>query len=224
MTATEHTATPFELPESEIAEAARRLTEQVSPEFVYNHCVRSYLFARELAAVDGLRPGADYDDELVYLACILHDLGATDYANSDQRFEVDGADAAARFLRGQGVAENRVRTVWTTIALHTSPGLAHRFGAVEGLAQLGIAADIVGQGRDRLRSGFAERIHAVWPRHDLGYALADVIARLVHDNPAKGGPLTFPGHLHELHYPQGGTLTWFDLVEAAGWNDRPTRR
>ena len=51
---------------------------------------------RELAAADGL---TDYDDELVFLGCLLHDLGVTDYGWGDQRFEVEGADAAARFLR-----------------------------------------------------------------------------------------------------------------------------
>ncbi|HEY4794813.1 MAG TPA: hypothetical protein VII18_12235, partial [Mycobacterium sp.] len=92
----------------------------------------------------GLYPDVDYDDELVYLSCVLHDLGATDYANGEQRFEVDGADAAVRFLRGEGVQEARVTTVWQAIALHTSIGLAHRFGAVHAVAQMGIAADIVG--------------------------------------------------------------------------------
>ncbi|MGV0645457.1 HD domain-containing protein [Mycolicibacterium sp. XJ2546] len=213
--------TSFELPDSDLAVSARRLAEEVSPEFVYHHCVRSYLFARELAAGDGLRAGRDYDDELVFVACLLHDLGVTDYANGDQRFEVDGADAAARFLRNQGVDEARTATVWSTIALHTSPGLAHRFGAVQGVAQRGIATDVVGLGREQLRSGFAERVHAAWPRHDLGYALAEVIARQVHHNPAKGEPLTFPAHVHAVYYPDAGALSWFDLVAAAGWNDQP---
>jgi len=101
----------------------------ISPAFVAHHSLRSYLYGRELAAAKGLRPDVDYDDELVFLSCILHDLGVTDYANGDQRFEVDGADAAARFLRDHGVQEARVTTAWQAIALHTSIGLAHKFGA-----------------------------------------------------------------------------------------------
>ena len=110
------------LPDSDIACAARQLLFDVSPVPVAHHCVRSYLFARELAAAKGLYPDVDYDDELVYLSCVLHDLGVTDHANGDQRFEVDGADAAVRFLRGEGVEEARVTTVWQAIALHTSIG------------------------------------------------------------------------------------------------------
>jgi hypothetical protein len=212
----------LDLPESDIARAARQLVFDVSPAFVANHSLRSYLFARELAAAKGLSPEVDYDDELVFLSCILHDLGATDFANGDQRFEVDGADAAARFLHDQGVDQARVTTVWQAIALHTSVGIAHRFGAVQAVTHLGIGADIVGVDREMLRPGFAERVHASWPRHDLGYALADVIARQVEANPVKGPPLTFPGHLHQLIYATTPPVTWFDVVRSAGWNDQPS--
>lgn len=192
----------------------------VAPEFVANHSVRSYLFGRELAAAKGLRRDVDYDDELVFLSCILHDLGVTEHANGDQRFEVDGADAAARFLRDHGVPEARVTTVWQAIALHTSVGLAHRFGPEHAVAQMGISTDIIGLDKQLLPPGFADRVHASWPRHGLGYALAELIADQVEANPAKGPPLTFPGHVHQLMYPTTPAVTWFDVVGTAGWNDR----
>jgi HD superfamily phosphodiesterase len=68
----------IDLPDSDIACAARQFVFDVSPALVAHHCVRSYLFARELAAVKGLRRDVDYDDELVFLSCILHDLGVTE--------------------------------------------------------------------------------------------------------------------------------------------------
>src|ERR1700704_4544009 len=212
----------IDLPDSDIACAAKQFVFDVSPAFVANHSVRSYLFARELAAAKELQRDVDYDDELVFLSCVLHDLGVTEYANGDQRFEVDGADAAARFLRDRGVREERVITVWQAIALHTSVGLAHRFGSVHAVAHLGIGTDIVGTDREMLPPGFADRVHALWPRHDLGYALAEVIARHVEANPAKGHPMTFPGHLHQLMYPATPPVTWFDVVHTAGWNDQPS--
>lgn len=216
-----YTSAGFVLPDSEICTAAMALALDVSPSVMYNHCVRSYVFARELAAGTGLRAGVDYDDELLMLSCVLHDLGTTDHANGDQRFEMDGADAAAAFLRGRAVEEERIKTVWTAIALHTSVGLAHRFGPIAALAQMGIGADIVGVGKEQLPEGFAARVHAAWPRHDLGYAIAAMIAAQVEGNPAKGAPMTFPRHMHDLMYPSGRVLTWFDAVEAAGWGDRP---
>jgi hypothetical protein len=211
----------IDLPDSEIARAAKQFAFDVSPAFVVNHCVRSYLFGRELAAAKGLRRDVDYDDELVFLSCILHDLGVTAYADGDQRFEVDGADAAARFLRDHGVREARVTTVWQAIALHTSVGLAHRFGAEQAIAQMGISTDIIGLDRQLLPPGFADRVHASWPRHDVGYALAELIADQVEANPVKGPPLTFPGHVHQLMYPTTPAVTWIDVVRTAGWNDQP---
>jgi HD domain len=211
----------MELPDTDIACAAKQFVFDASPTFVANHSLRSYLFARELATAKGLKRDVDYDDELVFLSCILHDLGVTESANGDQRFEIDGADAAAGFLRDHGVQEARVTTVWQAIALHTSIGLAHKFGAEQAIAQLGIGADIVGTDRHLLPPGFADRVHASWPRLDVGYALAEVIARHVEHNPAKGPPLTFPGHLHQLMYPATPPVTWFDVVRAAGWNDQP---
>ncbi|WP_135451560.1 HD domain-containing protein [Mycobacterium sp. DL99] len=211
----------LDLPGSEIASAAQRFVFEVSPEFVANHCLRSYLFGREVAKAKGLRPGVDYDDELVFLSCMLHDLGVTEYANGDQRFEVDGADAAARFLRDHGLPEARVTTAWQAIALHTSAGLAHRFGAVHGVAQMGIAADIIGTDKHLISVDFAEAVHAKWPRYDLGHTLAEAIAGQIEANPLKGPPLTFPAHLHAIVYPEARPVTWLDAVSAAGWNDRP---
>ena len=122
--------------------------------FIAHHNVRSYLFARELAAADGLRGDVDYDDELVFLSCILHDLGVTDYGTGSQRFEVDGADAAARFLREHQIPEARISTVWQAIALHTSLGLAHKFGAEHAVTFRGISLDVDGAEKSLLSYGF----------------------------------------------------------------------
>lgn len=210
------------LPDSDICSAAWELVTDVSDVFITNHCIRSYLFGRELAAADGVRAGLDYDDELVFLSCILHDLGVTAFGGGDQRFEVDGADAAAAFLRDHGVADDSVHTVWQAIALHTSVGLAHRFGPVQSVSHLGIALDINGFDKHRLSPGFAERVHAAWPRHDLGYAIASAIAEDTRANPMKAPPFSFPAHLHQV-INGGPSFTFLDLVGNSGWGDRPVR-
>ncbi len=217
MTNAIHNSATWDLPDSDVCAAALRLAFDASPEFLANHCVRSYLFARERAAAKGLRSDVDYDDEVVFLSCILHDLGITDQGGGDQRFEVDGADAAAGFLRGQGVSEDRVTTVWQSIALHTSAGLAERFGPDQAVSHFGIALDISGMEKDLLSPGFAERVHEAWPRHDLGYAIAHRIASGTEANPMKAPPFSFPAHLHQLI--NGSSLTFFDVV---GWGDKPT--
>lgn len=205
------------MPDSEICSAALELAVGVSPEFLANHCIRSYLFGRELAAAKGLRSGVDYDDELVFLACILHDLGITEYATGDQRFEVEGADAAARFLRDRGIGDDRTTTVWQSIALHTSVGLAERFGAVHKVAFDGISLDVNGLEKELLSAGFADRVHAAFPRHNLGYAITQAIAGGIRANPTKAPPFSFPAHVHEV-VNGAPPVSFLDVV---GWGDGP---
>jgi len=218
-TNTAGSGTQWGFPDTEICSAAMQLAFDVSPAFIVNHCVRSYLFAGELAAAKGLRSGVDYDDELVFLSCILHDLGISDYGDGDQRFEVDGADAAVRFLREHGISDKRVTTVWQAIALHTSSGLANRFGPEQSVSHFGIALDVTGIEKDLLSAGFAERVHSAWPRHDLGYAIAELIADGIRSNPMKAPPFSFPAHIHDVI--NGTSMTFLDAVKNSGWGDRP---
>jgi hypothetical protein len=214
--------TQWDLPDSEICAAALELAVDVSPAFLHNHCVRGYLFGRELAAAKGLRGGVDYNEETVFLASILHDLGITAYGSGDQRFEVEGADAAARFLREQGLADDRITTVWQSIALHTSIGLGHRFGTEQAVCHSGIDLDVSGAQKDLLPAGFADRVHTAWPRHNLGYAIAEAIGRDTRINPTKAPPFSFPAHVDQL-VNNAPSVTFTDVVANSGWGDEPVR-
>ena len=210
----------FALPETEVAEQAYRFAEEIEPDFVFAHSVRSYLYARELAA------SPDHDDELLYLACVLHDVGLTERGNGDLRFEVDGADLAAEFLREHGMDERRVRVVWDAIALHATDVIAARMGPEVALAQIGIGTDLFGFGREELPADLIARAHAVFPRADLGYALAEAIEEQVVANPPKAALTTIGAQLVRWHRPIGTLPDWTDFITAAGWGDRPpaTRR
>lgn len=67
-----------------------QLMTEVSPAVLSDHCIRSYVFAREIAASQDQRSGVDYDDETLYLACLLHDLGLTDLSLAGISFDIDG--------------------------------------------------------------------------------------------------------------------------------------
>jgi len=90
----------------------------------------------------GLVPERDYDPELLFFACVLHDIGLTEDANKAQSFEVDGAEFAAEFLTRRGLGAAQVDTVWRAIALNTSLGIAERRGAVCALTLAGVTADL----------------------------------------------------------------------------------
>ena len=106
-------STEFSIPDSELAKKATQLVAEVSPKFLYHHCVRSYLFGEIL----GKREGIKFDRELLYLGAVLHDLGLTErFDRGEQRFEVDGADAARAFVLEHGLSNEKAEIVWDAIA------------------------------------------------------------------------------------------------------------
>jgi uncharacterized protein (TIGR02246 family) len=209
------------LPDTSLNRDAYDYAAKGTPAFVFHHSVRSYVFARAHATSKGLNAGTDYDDELLFVSCLLHDIGLSADGNGDQRFEVDGADTAAAFLRERGVEERRIAVAWDAIALHTSDGIASRKGIEVALTQAGIATDILGVRRETLPSGLADRVHALLPRQDLAFALSDAIVTQAMPKRHKASPMSFPGTLLRHHLPYGTHPTWYDLIAANGWGDQP---
>jgi hypothetical protein len=69
---------------------------------------------------------------------MFHDMGLTaQHSSADERFEVDGANAAGDFLRSHGIAQQDIDTVWTAIALHTTPGIPQHMHPVVALVTAG---------------------------------------------------------------------------------------
>jgi hypothetical protein len=207
-------------PTTETTARACEFVERIEPPFLANHSLRSYLFGSAVAAGRGWKLGVDYDDELLFLGCVLHDVGLTEQGDGDHRFEVDGADLAVRFLLEQGFPQPRAEVVWDAIALHTSPQIAERKGPEVALAQQGIVVDIAGTGADLLPAGFADEVHARFPRLDVEDDLADVIVSQVLANPAKSAPMTLPGELVRQREPSVHVPTWDDMVAASPWRSR----
>ncbi|MFC9045823.1 HD domain-containing protein, partial [Streptomyces rochei] len=120
------------------AQAAFALAAEHSPAHLLNHCVRSFFYARAIAAARGLVAGTYYDEETLFLATMLHDIGLTEAGRGPNRFEVDGVFRAARFAREHGLSDAAADLIGDAVALHTSAGtavheqpvvaLAHRCG------------------------------------------------------------------------------------------------
>jgi HD domain len=104
------------VPDSPLAIETTRFVSRITPLWLMNHVMRTYIFAELLGRKDKMK----YDHEILYLGAIMHDLGLTDEFAGTQRFELDGADAARRFLLRQGVPKARVDLVWDAISFHTS--------------------------------------------------------------------------------------------------------
>lgn len=66
------------------------------------------------------------------------------HSSRHDRFEVDGANAARDSLRSQHISEADVTTVWTAIALHTTPGIPQYMHSVVALVTAGVEMDVLG--------------------------------------------------------------------------------
>jgi len=154
----------IEVPETAaVAEATRLLGEMTSP-LIYHHSRRVFFFGQ----IHARRLGVTPDPELLYLAAMFHDTGlVTPFSDAEQRFEVDGADHGRKFLRERGFPTAAADTVWTAIALHTTPGIPGRMGPEIAAIHFGVLTDVVGFGLDELHTDQVDEILAVHPRGDF---------------------------------------------------------
>src|SRR5258706_5341886 len=162
------------LPTGPLADASLELARASVSRPIVDHSIRSFLFARLLAEHDGSLNEADYDENLLFAATVMHDLGLGDRATGEARFEVEGADLAVAVLRTHGVAERDIDRVWEAIALHASLGIAHRTGLLTSLTHSGGFIDA-----GRVTDGVADRLHQevlnAYPRPAGDRSIADAI-------------------------------------------------
>jgi HD domain len=123
-----------------------------------------YLFAAEQGRQQTLR----FDPELLYVAAAFHDLGLLKkFSSENERFEVDGANAARQFLASHNVPEGQVETVWQAIALHTTPGVTHYMRPEVALLNSGVLLDVLGKGFDQFPPDLRDEIVARYPRRNF---------------------------------------------------------
>src|SRR6476620_4706554 len=90
------------LPAGSLVDAALSLVRETVDKPIADHSLRSFFFARLTAQQEGLLTEAAYDEDLLFAATVMHDLGLGTLATGRARFEVEGADLAAGLLAGHG--------------------------------------------------------------------------------------------------------------------------
>lgn len=188
----------FTLPDTKtVRDAAAHVRALVHPQ-IYNHSIRTYLLGAEAARRDG---EPDLDPEIFCVAALFHDAGTADEYNGPARFEVEGADAAAEFLTDRGFDADAVDAAWQAIALHTTPGIPERRGAIPHYLRTGVLIEF---GPAEIREAYAETIAAVeaeHPRHRLEQTLESLVVQQALANPHKAPKLTWAAALVEHFDP-----------------------
>jgi hypothetical protein len=159
------------IPDSAIAREATQLVRDTESELLFLHSMRVYAWG----ALAGQRRNLAFDPELLYVGAMFHDLGLTDrFRESTLRFEVDGANAAAEFLRSHGIDQSDIDKVWSAIALHTTPGIPQFMHSEAALLHVAAGMDVAGRAYADFTPEEREAVIAAWPRvHDFKHAIID---------------------------------------------------
>jgi HD domain len=129
------------VPDSKLARAVTELVRDTETPLLFNHSSRVYYFG----ALAGKHRGLTFDSELLYAGAMFHDMGLMpSHMSEHDRFEVDGANAARDFLRSHNISQQDIDTVWTAIALHTTPGIPQYMHPVVALVTAGVEMDVLG--------------------------------------------------------------------------------
>jgi|TARA_R110000823_G_scaffold28783_5_gene83995 hypothetical protein len=150
------------------------------PRHLCNHCLRVYI----LGSLAVRQTGQKFDEELAFVASALHDIGLVDeFSSADQRFEVDGADTAAKLMRERGMSEKSIELVWDAIVLHNSMGIAQRKSPESALVLMGAGADVAGFGLDTLPPAMIEELLEALPIIGFPQAFSDMVSKKALEKP-----------------------------------------
>jgi hypothetical protein len=204
----------IKIPDSTLCKLATERVREVQNDLLFNHSSRVYCFA----ALVGEHKKLKYDSELLYIGAMFHDMGLTPkYMSKTERFEVDGANVAAEFLREHKINESDIEMVWDAIALHTTPGIPQHKKNIVALVFAGVAMDVVGVGFDQFSEAEREEVVKCFPR---GTHFKDEIMRAFYDG-VKDRPQTTFGNVKadviDRFDPKFKRINFCDLILNSKW-------
>src|SRR5262245_27423728 len=153
--------------------------QRISEPYLFNHVMRSWLFAETIGRIKGI----DYDHGVVAIGTILHDIGLTASVSGPNRFEVNGADAALSFIKGEGLSNRQAQLIWDLVALNSTPSLALHKEPEVAVGTMGIGLDYGGFGVEALPAGDVERILDAFPRLRMKQRFTETCCRPVTAKP-----------------------------------------
>lgn len=169
------------LPRRRFAHHAAEIARASLPAAVVRHAYRAFVFA----SLESRRLEMPVKAELLFVSAQFANMGLSSrYAHSQQRYELDGADAARAFLEAEGVRHLHGAAVWNAISLHTTPGLADRMSALPRLLAYGVRADLYGDGIAHVTAQEKRQLLDAFPRgHEFANRYLEAIGRAVLHRP-----------------------------------------
>jgi hypothetical protein len=167
------------VPDTPLITRAVEYARQHSEPYLFNHVMRSWLFAVRLAQAKSVA----HDAEVLAAATLLHDLGLAKAFSGPLRFEVEGANVARQFARSQGVDDRRAQLIWDGVALNSTPSIALHKETEVALSTAGIGLDWGGWGREALADEEVAEIVDAFPRLEMKQQFTRAVCGIVMTRP-----------------------------------------
>ena len=149
-----------EVPDSSIIDRAIDYARQECEPYLFNHVMRSWLFAVRLGQLKGI----PHDPEVVAVGTLLHDITLNQSYSGPRRFEVEAADLVRSFAAEAGIGERRAGLIWDCVALNSTPSIGLYKEPEVALCTSGIGLDVVGFQFDQIPAGEIAAILTEYPR------------------------------------------------------------
>lgn len=171
------------IPDSIAARRASELVESLSAPWLFDHCLRTYVWGAMLAHAGQIK----FDEELFFVASALHDLGLVESHKSKEPgcacFAVEGARAAEKFAAGVGWENERRERLGEAITLHLNVRVGLRHGAEAHLLHEGAALDVIGARFGELHPATVEEVLRKYPRAAFKQELSAAMKQQARERP-----------------------------------------
>jgi hypothetical protein len=167
------------VPDRPLITAAIDYARKLSEPYLFNHAMRSWLFAELI----GRAKGIVYDREVVAIGTILHDIGLTEGVPGENRFEVNAANAARSLIKGHGLSDRSEQLVWDLVALNSTPSLAFHKEPEVAVGTMGIGLDYGGFFRDTIPADDLGRVVREFPRLQMKNKFTEACCQVIRKRP-----------------------------------------
>ncbi|MFI7065062.1 HD domain-containing protein [Kribbella sp. NPDC050124] len=165
-------------PDTALTRDVLELARSSYQEPLLGHCIRTWFWGQLLGSRDGIKP----DEELLYLVCLLHDIGLTDNHRPPESaacFAVHGAEVARTTLAGLG--SPYADEVAEAIALHMNVNVPQ--GPEAHLLHAGAHLDVAGTRAGDLPRHAIREVVAKHPRDGFPTCFATLMRREAAERP-----------------------------------------
>jgi hypothetical protein len=150
----------IQVPATSIIDRAMEYARERCEPYLFNHVVRSWLFAARIGHLQQV----EHDAEVVAVGTLLHDITLNDAFVGPRRFEVEGADLARSFATDHGFDKRRAQLIWDSVALNSTPSIGLYKEAEVALCTAGVCLDVVGLQYDLIPQAEIKKIVDEFPR------------------------------------------------------------